>query len=102
MALAIKVTDKKVALGLEPLAERRKKCRLRMFHLIIEKENCPSFHELNSLINEYMRPQRPATRSQSQGLPVALVTNTKAGFNAFVNQTARDMRAGFPTHSHSE
>jgi hypothetical protein len=46
-----------------------------MFHRILVN---PSFDELNNMIKTCFNPSRPATRSLSQGLPLALGVNNEA------------------------
>ena len=86
---------KKEELGLDMLADRRKKNkRVNMFHFILTQSTCASYDELNDFIDNCFKPNRQSTISQSQGLPVAVQTNSRAFFNSFIARSARDMRVG--------
>lgn len=85
------VTDKREALGLDLLSNRRKIQRLRMFH-VIRGSSDESLQELNGFIDRCFNTHSHNTRSQTQGVPSAVFTNSRMCFNSFIIRTGRDMR----------
>ena len=88
------VTERRKALGMELLTDRRREKRISTFHKILSQSDNPSFRELNEFIDRYFSTDRQCTRSQAQGLLVAVSAGSRASFNGFVIRTARDLRLG--------
>lgn len=86
------VTDGKIELGLEPLADRRKDQRMKMFSKILQESENPSYNELYSFVNNCFKYSEHNTRLQSRGMPVALHSFTSVNFNSFIPRTGRELR----------
>ena len=90
------VTDEKERLGLEPLQERRKMQRVKTtLHNIIMGSKDTSLGELNDLINECFKEDRPKTRAKVRGQPLGTRAERTHLLNSFVPRTTRDLRPNY-------
>ena len=86
------MTDEKERLGLELLQERRKKMqRVKTLHNIMGSKDS-SLGELNDLINECFKEDRPQTGAKVKGQPLAIRAERTPFLNSFVPRTTRDLR----------
>ena len=91
------ISEARENLGLPTLESRRMHQRIKMLHYIIEQsDQLSSFSELKSIINLWFSSTNNTheTRSQSQGQPIAIFTNTNIFYHSFVPRTRTTRNLG--------
>ena len=86
-------------LGIVPLQQRRQQQRMRLLMRILSKEEdhpalVDSYNELINIPTNFIQ-----TRSQSQGLPTRLQTNSSLFYNSFLPKTIRELKLHTPIHN---